>query len=76
MRRAIQALEEAVAAVVGAVEQMREIVVALAADAVAVGGGEDAPSGLVGEDERGAALLQAKVLRRAVEDLAVAGAGD
>ena len=76
MRRAVQSLEEAVTAVVGAVEQVREIVVALAADAVAVGGGEDAASGLVGEDECGAALLQAEVLRRAIEDLAVAGAGD
>ena len=76
MRRAVQALEEAVAAVVGAVEQVREIVIALAADTVAVGCGEDASPGLVGEDERGAALLQAEVLRRAVEDLAVAGAGD
>lgn len=76
MRRAVQALEEAVAAVVRAVEQVRKIVIALAANAVAVGGREDAPAGLVGENERGAVLLQAEVLRRAIENLAVAGAGD
>jgi len=72
----IHALQKAVAAVVQAVEHVREIVVVIGAQAVTGRGGEDALSLLEGNDQGRSSFLKAKALVGWVEDFAVAVADD
>ena len=72
MGRLVHALEEAVAAVVETVEHVREVEVAVAADAVVRWCCEHRIAVFGGQDQGRPALLQAEILTAAVEDLAVA----
>ena len=71
MCRAVHALQEAVAAVVEAIEHVREVIVVIAGKPVTRGRGEYVASMLARENQCGVAFLQAKVLRARIEDLAV-----
>ena len=68
----VHALQKTVTAVIDAIEHMREIIIVLATETVALGCGQYAPAALVGDDQCRVAFLQSKVLRPAVEDFTVA----
>ena len=76
MSGAVHPLQKAVTAIVDAVQAVGEVEIALAADAETLRGLQQETAVFLGEDECRTALLQAEVLAAAIENLAVALAGD